>query len=45
MDERFHGPKLKIRLSDGSRVDSIPPYLEAVREHRQKYLVTMRAWD
>ena len=45
MDDTFYGPKLKIRLPDGDRVDSIPPYLEAIREHRQKYIVTMRAWD
>ena len=45
MDDTFDGPKLKIQLPDGNKVDSIPAYMEAVRQHRQKYIVTMRAWD
>ena len=45
MDDAFVEPKPKIRLPGGEKVRSIPPYMEAVREHRQKYIVTMRAWD
>lgn len=45
MDDGLDPPAPKLRESDGSPVDSIPPYLEeAVRRHRQQVLIVLGRW-